>query len=162
MFEKKETDVKQSVVTIQWQLYIIYYRLLRKFNFYKEQLYNILSCEFRILIKDLVNSSGSQRVHKFYQNSVEWNFELKVNEKFKYWINIFQIITNNIWNKIFGTKQKIAYAKVSKQWIVSLRCFYKLVSDTISVCSTKANMSAKSLLVKYSSILYSFHFIVLI
>ena len=66
------------------KLYIIYYRLLRKFNFYKEQLYNILSCEFRILIKDLVNSSCSQRVHKFYQNSVEWNFELKVNEKLKY------------------------------------------------------------------------------
>ena len=84
MFEKKETDVKQSVVTIQWQLYIIYYRLLRKFNFYKEQLYNILSCEFRILIKDLVKSSCSQRVHKFYQNNVEWNFELKVNEKLKY------------------------------------------------------------------------------
>ena len=48
--------------------------------------------------------------------------------------------------------KKIAYAKVSKQWIVSLRCFYKLVSDAIPVCSTKANMSAKSLLVKYSSI----------
>ena len=46
LFEKKK-HVKQSGYHTMTKLYIIYYRLMknffRKFNFYKEQLYNILS-----------------------------------------------------------------------------------------------------------------------
>ena len=92
---KKETDVKQSMVTTQWQnctLYIIRCRktffenltfiknnyitsYLKIHNIYIfEKFQYIISgfCEFRILeLKDLVNSSCNQRVHKFYQNCVE-------------------------------------------------------------------------------------------